>query len=149
MQILMRTPWVEKSRSVILALLTVALAASPQAWARKHKATPNAPDASYPAALAVADHFLIAWQNNDPSAAMPLITNHAKQLATEEGIDKLFSGPTDRAFEIPHANSARAGRYAFSAVLLQTDTEGHLHRQFVNFVVINTGKNDWAVDKLP
>ena len=144
----MRLRPIPRIRFVFL-VTTAALVFCPMAMAKKRTIQPKANDASYAAALAVANRFLTAWQNNDQSAAMPLITNHAKQLATEDGIDKLFSGPTDRAFEIPHGKSAPTGRYAFSAVLLQTDTEGHLHRRFANLVIIHTGKNDWAVDKLP
>jgi len=136
-------------RVVVPALLTLALAASPYAWAKKHKATPGASDANYVAALEIADRFLAAWQSNDSAAAMPLITNRAKQQSTEEGIEKLFSGPTARAFEIPHGRALRAGRYVFSAVLLQTEDSGRARRRFAEFVVVNTGKNDWAVDKLP
>jgi hypothetical protein len=34
-------------------------------------------------------------------------------------------------------------------VLLQTDDSGHTHRRFAELIITNTGKNDWAVDKLP
>ena len=141
-----------KMRFASLAcLLAVAAILSPStpAWAKKRKPPANAADGNYVAALAVANRFLAAWQSNDQAAAMPLITNHAKQQSSEDDIEKLFGGPVNRAFEIPHGKALRAGRYRFAAVLLQTDDSGKTHRRFADFVVINTGKNDWAVDKLP
>lgn len=80
---------------------------------------------------------------------MPLLTNRAKQQSTEEGVDKLFSGPSTRAFEIAHGRHLREGRYEFTIVLLQADDSGHTRRRFGELIVTNTGKNDWAVDKLP
>jgi hypothetical protein len=129
--------------------ITVALSATPPAWATKRKVPAKPTDANYIAALAVTNRFLAAWQSNDQAAAMPLITNRAKQQSTEEGIDKLFSGSSTRAFEITRGRILRPGRYLFPTVLLQADEAGNLHRRFADFVITNTGKNDWAVDKLP
>lgn len=134
----------------IACLIAFALSAPPQAWAKKRKAPAQpATDSNYVAGLATANHFLDAWQNNDQAGAMPLITTKAKQQSTEEGIDKLFSGPAMRAFEITRGRSLRQDSYQFSIVLLQADDSGHTRRRFAELVVINTGGNDWAVDKLP
>ena len=127
----------------------LALPTSHLAWAKKHPVAARGPDANYISALNIANRFLEAWRNNDPSAAMPLLTNHAKQQSTEDGIDKLFDGPTTRGFEVPHGKAVRAGRYSFPLVLLQTDDSGHTRRKFGEIIILNTGKNDWAVDKLP
>jgi hypothetical protein len=118
-------------------------------WAKKHKALTQPTDSNYIAGLGTANRFLAAWQGNDQAAAMPLITNRAKQQSTEEGIDKLFSGSSTRAFEITRGRALRQGRYQFSIVLLQEDDSGHTHRRFAELIITNTGKNDWAVDKLP
>jgi hypothetical protein len=136
-------------RLIFLTTMSVTLASSPLAWAKKHKAPAKPADSNYIAALAIANRFLGAWQSNDQAAAIPLLTNHAKELSTEEGIDKLFSGSATRAFEIPHGRALRPGRYSFSTVLLETDDAGNTRRRFADFVITNTGKNDWAVDKLP
>ena len=134
----------------VTLLIALTLSASPQAWARKRKApTQPAADSNYVAALAIANRLLDAWQNNDQAGAMPLITNRAKQQSTEEGIDKLFSGPAMRAFEITRGRSLRQESYHFAIVLLQADDSGRTTRRFTELVVINTGRNDWAVDKLP
>ena len=125
------------------------LATSHLAWAKKHPIAARGTEANYISALNIANRFLEAWRNNDPSAAMPLLTNHAKQQSTEDGIDKLFDGPSTRAVEITRGKALRAGRYSFPLVLLQTDGSGHTRRKFGEIVILNTGKNDWAVDKLP
>ena len=135
---------------VCLLALATALCASPLAWGKKHKAAAAVPaDSNYLAGLSAANRFLAAWQSNDQASALPLITNRAKQQTTEEGLDKLFSGSSARAFEITRGRALRPGRYQFSIVLLQSDDSGHPRRRFAELIVVNTGKNDWAVDKLP
>jgi hypothetical protein len=136
---------------VISALIAIALAffGSPVASAKKHKAATQPTDSNYIAALATANRFLAAWQDNDQAAAMPWVTNRAKQQSTEEGVDKLFSGSSTRAFEISRGRLVRQGRYQFSIVLVQNDDSGHTHRRFTELIITNTGNNDWAVDKLP
>ncbi len=136
-------------RLACLTALTIGLTASPLAWAKKRTPSVRPTDSSYVAALAVADRFMAAWQNNDQAAALPLVTNRAKQQSTEEGIDKLFSGSATRAFEITRGRALRQGRFLFPAVLLQADDSGHTRRRFTGIIITNTGKNDWAVDKLP
>jgi hypothetical protein len=136
-------------RMACVVAVTLSLSVPGPAWGKKRKAPAQPADANYIAGLATANHFLEAWQGNDQAAAMPLITNRAKQQATEDGLDLLFSGPSSRAFEIAHGRALRAGRYQFSIVLLQTDDSGHTRRRIGDLVITNTGKNDWAVDKLP
>jgi len=121
----------------------------PVASAKKHKAALQPTDSNYIAALATANRFLATWQDNDQAGAMPWITNRAKQQSTEEGVDKLFSGSSTRAFEISRGRLMRQGRYHFSIVLLQNDDSGHTRRRFTELIITNTGNNDWAVDKLP
>ena len=135
----------------IATLIAIAFAFSVPtlASAKKHKAPAQPTDSNYIAGLATANRFLAAWQSNDQAAAMPLITNRAKQQSTEEGIDKLFDGSSARAFEITRGRALRQGRYQFSIVLLQEDDSGHTHRRFSELIITNAGKNDWAVDKLP
>ena len=136
---------------VVSCLIAIALAffLPPVASAKKHKAAIQPADSNYIAALATANRFLATWQDNDQAAAMPWITNRAKQQSTEEGVDKLFSGSSTRAFEISPGRLVRQGRYQFSIVLLQNDDSGHTRRRFTELIITNTGNNDWAVDKLP
>ncbi len=136
-------------RFVFLVVMSVALAFSPPTRAKKLKASTQPTDANYIAALATANRFLAAWQSNDQEAGLPLITNHAKHQSTEAGIDELFSGPAIRAFEIAHGRQLSRGRYLFPLVLLESFEPSRTRRRFTRIVILNTGKNDWAVDKLP
>ena len=131
-----------------IAMALVLLAPAPVS-AKKHKAPAQPTDSNYIAGLGIANRFLAAWQSNDQAAAMPLITTRAKEQSTEEGVDQLFSGSSNRGFEITRGHPLRQGRYQFSIVLLQTDASGHARRRFAELIITKTGKNDWAVDKLP
>jgi hypothetical protein len=141
-----------KSRTAAIACsitMALALLAPPPVWAKKRKAPAQPTDANYIAGLGIANRFLAAWQSNDQAAAMPLITTRAKEQSTEEGVDQLFSGSSNRGFEITRGHPLRQGRYQFSVVLLQEDDFGHARRRFAELIITKTGTNDWAVDKLP
>jgi hypothetical protein len=137
--------------AVIACSITMALVllAPPPVSAKKHKAPAQPTDSNYIAGLGIANRFLAAWQSNDQAAAMPLITTRAKEQSTEEGVDQLFSGSSNRGFEITRGHPLGQGRYQFSVVLLQADDSGHARRRFAELIITKTGKNDWAVDKLP
>jgi hypothetical protein len=126
-----------------------ALVAPPPVWARRHRVPAQPTDANYIAGLGIANCFLAAWQSRDQAAAMPLVTRRAKEQSTEEGVDQLFSGSRNRAFEITRGHLLRQGRYQFSIVLLEADDSGRTRRRFAELIVAQTGTNDWAVDKLP
>lgn len=80
---------------------------------------------------------------------MALLTTHAKQSTTSDEIEKFFSSPGISSYEITRGKLLHRGRYAFSVALVEMDPQQHARRHFSSIVVINTGNNDWAVDKLP
>jgi hypothetical protein len=107
-------------------------------------------DAGYVAALAAADHLLQAWQSGDVENGMSLLTSHAKEAATTELVERFFSNPGPSAYEIGRGKLVKPGRYEFPVVLVSGDLKrAHPRRRFSSIVVVNTGNNDWAVDKLP
>lgn len=132
-------------RVVVLLLLMVALAsgAGPQA-SRKIDAPEST---SYVLALATANRFLIAWQAGDLEAGIVLLSDHVRHSQTPESLETLFSPAVDRAFEINHGKGNR-GRYRFPVVMLSGKNQ-RVHRRFSAIVLVNTGKNDWVVDRLP
>jgi hypothetical protein len=79
---------------------------------------------------------------------MALLTGHAKETSTTEALEKFFSGSTASAYEIGRGKWLKRGRYEFPVVLVTT-AKGKLHRRFLSIVIVDTGHNDWAVDKLP
>jgi hypothetical protein len=101
----------------------------------------------YILALATANRFLHAWQSGDLEAGMVLLSDHFRHSRNPDEIENFFSGDTYRAFEIAHGKGNR-GRWRFPVVLLTVEG-GRVHRKFSKIVLVNTGKNDWAVDTLP
>jgi hypothetical protein len=107
-------------------------------------------DAGYASALAAADHLLQDWQSGDPENGMSLLTSHAKETAGTEAVEKFFSNSSTVAYEIGHGKLLKHGRYEFPVVLVSHASKNNrLRRQFSSIIVLNTGSDDWAVDKLP
>ena len=79
---------------------------------------------------------------------MVLLTGRAKEKATTEVVEKFFSNPIPSAYEIGRGKLLKRGRYEFPVVLVGT-SKNHASRRFSSIVIVDTGKNDWAVDKLP
>ncbi|MGA7928288.1 MAG: hypothetical protein WCA20_20140 [Candidatus Sulfotelmatobacter sp.] len=115
--------------------------------AAKTRPTP-ALEPGYVAALAAADHFLQAWQSGDVENGMVLLSSHAKETATSDAVEKFFSNPGPSAYEIGRGKLWKRGRYEFPVVLVG-NSKNHARRRFCSIVMVDTGKNEWAVDKLP
>ncbi len=105
-------------------------------------------NSGYVSALAAADHLLQAWQSGDLESGMVLLTSHAKEKATTDVIERFFSNSGPTAYEIDRGKLLKRGRYEFPVVLVSI-SKNHARRQFSSIVIVDTGKNDWAVDKLP
>jgi hypothetical protein len=111
--------------------------------------------ADYASALATADRFLQAWQTGDAENGLALLTGHAREKVSREDLEAFFSAPTPAAYEINRGKPLRRGRYEFPVMLLGRSSpasgagNGHLRRCFSSIVVLHTGNNDWAIDKLP
>jgi hypothetical protein len=132
--------------SVVLCLsLPLPLLLSP--LAAKTRPTP-ALEPGYAAALAAADHFLQAWQSGDVENGMVLLSSHAKETATTEVVEKFFSNSGSSAYEIGRGKLWKRGRYEFPVILVG-NSKNHARRRFCSIVMVDTGRNEWAVDKLP
>jgi hypothetical protein len=107
-----------------------------------------APEPGYVSALATADRFLHAWQSGDLENGMVLLTGHAKDKATADAVEKFFSNPVPSAYEIGRGKLVKPGQYEFPVVLV-TASKNRAHRKFSTILIVDTGGNDWAVDKLP
>jgi len=109
----------------------------------------------YASALATADRFLQAWQAGDVENGIVLLTGHAKEKVSREDLEAFFSGSSPAAYEISRGKPLHRGRYEFPVMLLgcssaeSTGKSSHLRRRFSSLVVLRTGNNDWAIDKLP
>ena len=106
-------------------------------------------DSGYVSALAAADHFLQAWQSGDREQGMALLTSHAKEVSSTEALEKFFAGSALSAYEIGRGKWLKRGRYEFPVVLVSASAKNTPRRRFLSIVIVDTGNNDWAVDKLP
>jgi hypothetical protein len=139
-----------KIPAAICALFLLAMPLAMPAWARSHSqpARPaNPSDPAYVYALATANRFLHAWQAGDLENGMILLSDGIRHSQNADKLEEFFSTPTERAFEIGSGHGNR-GRYSFPVVLV-TQRATRLARRSSEVTVVNIGKNDWVVDKLP
>lgn len=143
-----QAPRVPAHRRLIPVLLTWAML-MPSLPAKTRPAAGRVPlNADYVPALAAADRFLQAWHAGDTENGLALLTSHAKQEATADGIEKFFSN-APAAYELGRGKLLKRGSYEFPLVLVSGTTQNRARRRFCNLVIVNTANDDWAVDKLP
>jgi hypothetical protein len=131
------------------ASLIVFASLLPSSSAAAGRAAP-AGESGYVPALAAADHLLQDWQSGDVENGMVLLTRHAKETTTPDVVEKFFSNSGLSAYEIGRGKLLKRGRYEFPVVLVTSATKDvRTRHRFSSIVVVNTGNNDWAVDKLP
>jgi hypothetical protein len=134
--------------AVFFCFLTVLLAAPVLAGSHSHPAKHDVPtDPGYVFALAAAGHFLHAWQTGDLENGMVLISDGIRHSQNADKLEEFFSSGTQRAFEVSRGHG-HSGFYTFPVVLM-TLHAAHITRKASEIVLIETGKNDWVVDKLP
>jgi hypothetical protein len=119
--------------------------------ARSRRSTLPAPDPEYRPALAAANRFLQAWQNQDHETGLLMLTDVAKQKSSEDRLELFFSTGRDAAYEIARGRKLKPGRYAFPVSLFASrlDPGKSSRRQRSEIVVVRAGKDEWAIDKLP
>ncbi len=108
-------------------------------------------DRLYISALAAANRFLQAWQNQDHETGLLMLTDAAKQHSSEESMESFFSSGADAAYEIARGKKMMGGRYAFPVTLFlfHSGTSKPHQPQKSEIVVVRTGKDEWAIDRLP
>ncbi len=139
-----------KTSRTVVCFLTLCLLRSLPLEAKTRTVAPL--DSNYVSALAAADRFLQAWQSGDVEGGMVLLTSHAKESATAAVVETFFSNAIPSAYEINRGKLIKGDRYEFPIVLISnagTSGKNRIHRRFSSIVVVNTGNNEWAVDKLP
>jgi hypothetical protein len=130
--------------AVCLLLATVPL------WARSHSHPAKQESISDPAyvyALTAANHFLHAWQMGDMESGMVLLGDRVRRSQNADKLEQFFSNAANRAFEIERGRRHH-GRYSFPVVLV-TATGSNVNRRSSEIILVDAGKNDWVVDKLP
>jgi hypothetical protein len=120
------------------------------AWAgsRKQPVKKDAPsDPGYVLALAAANHFLHACQIGDIEHGMGELSDGVRRTHDAQAVEKFFSDAKGQAFEISRGHGRR-GRYSFPVVLVG-NRASLVTRKTTDVDVIEIGKNDWVIDKLP
>ncbi len=136
-----------------LLLLGVLVCCSAPVFA-KAKIPSMVVDQDYVNALAAANRFLQAWQTQDHETALLMLTDTAKRHSSEDRLQSFFSPrpATRQAYEIGRGRKLKPGRYTFPVALFAiTASSGRslARLRFSQIVVVRTGKEDWAIDKLP
>ena len=138
---------------IFLALLLAAYFVPQAGFARIRPAhhAQSAPDAEYVSALAVANKFLYAWQSHDEEAGLLLLTDTVKKSSTEDKVETFFTSAPIATYEIGRGKKLKAGFYAFPLALYSSapGKERLCHPRYSQLNVVKTGKEDWAIDKLP
>jgi hypothetical protein len=111
----------------------------------------SAPDAEYVSALAVANKFLFAWQSHDEEAGLLLLTDAVKKSSTEDKVATFFTSAPLATYEIGRGKKLKPGLYVFPLALYKSEPgkDKLCPPHYSQLNVIRTGKEDWAIDKLP
>jgi hypothetical protein len=105
-------------------------------------------EAGYVSALAAADHFLHDWQTGDLENGVVLLSDGIRRSQNPEKVEHLFSaGGASRGYQIG-AGRGHHGRYSFPIVFF-TLQENRVAQKSSEIILVETGKNEWVVDKLP
>ncbi len=111
----------------------------------------TAPDADYVSALVVANRFLYAWQSHDEEAGLLLLTQGVKKSSTEDKVAAFFTSAPLATYEIGRGKRLKPGVYVFPLALYRSEqgNEKLCPPHYSQLNVVKTGKEDWAIDKLP
>jgi hypothetical protein len=99
-------------------------------------------------ALAAANRFLHAWQTQDHETGIMMLSDEARQTMTRDRLQEFFSPGPDAAFEIQHGQRLSSGEYAFPVVLFGLSKDPP-HAYVCSLEIAKSGKDDWAVNRLP
>jgi hypothetical protein len=124
------------------------ICAAAVSFARVPSRSSRALDPAYSTALAAANRFLQAWQVQDHETAIVMLTDAARQHTSPEHLQDFFSPGPQAAYEIAHGKRLGAAQYVFPAVLFGFSGTPSRPR-YCKIIVVRTGKEDWAVDRLP
>jgi len=130
----------------VISLLLLSLASTSHAR-NVHRASRPSLDPAYGAALAAANRFLHAWQNQDHETGIVMLADTARQHASPELLQSFFSPGPDAAYEIAHGQRLKTDEYAFPLVLFGSSE--NTRPRYCKLVLLRAGKGDWAVEKLP
>lgn len=138
--------WIAAPFSLLLFLIFVS-----GATFGKSKPLLHGVNREYVEALAAANRFLHAWQTQDHEGGLLMLSDEGKRHFSEDHLEKFFSKPSNviEAYEVSRAKKVKSGHYVFPVTLFEVVDGRKVHPRYSEVVVIRTGKDDWAIDKLP
>jgi hypothetical protein len=83
----------------------------------------------------------------DLETGMVLLSDPVRRSQNPEKLELFFAAGSGRSYEIARGKG-NPGRYSFPVVLV-TSPGSQVRRRLSEIIVVNTGKDDWAVDRLP
>lgn len=76
-----------------------------------------------------------------------MLTDAARQQASADKLQEFFSPTGQAAYEIQRGRRMNAGEFVFPVVLFGTAQNSQ--PRVCRLVIMRTGKDDWAVNRLP
>lgn len=76
-----------------------------------------------------------------------MLTDAARQQASSDKLQEFFSPSQHAAYEIQHGRRLNGGEYVFPVVLFGTAENSQ--PRACRLVIMHTGKDEWAVNRLP
>ena len=133
-------------RAVIFFVLILSIC--PRSFPHTHKSTHHPVDPLYGSALAAANRFLRAWQDQDQETGIMMLSDSARQNLSPENLQSFFSPGPDAAYEITRGKRVNSAAYEFPVVLFGASS-ARSRPHVCTMILTRSGKNEWAVDKLP
>jgi hypothetical protein len=124
------------------------LSICPPLYPHTHKSLHHSIDPLYSSALAAANRFLRAWQDQDQETGIMMLSDTARLNLSPEKLHDFFSPGPDAAYEIARGKRVSSAAFEFPVVLFGASTASS-RPHACTVVVSRSGKNEWAVDKLP
>lgn len=137
-----------KPVAFLLLSLTLPTCLLRSAEARTRSA-PAVVDRDYVSALAAANRFLAAWQAQDQENGLVMLTDAAKEHVSEDRLEEFFAPGADAAYEISRGRKMDIGRYVFRVTLFEPGSGPRARPRVSQMIVVRSGQDDWAVDRLP
>ncbi len=76
-----------------------------------------------------------------------MLTDAARQQASADQLQEFFSPAGPAAYEIQRGRRINGGEYVFPVVLFGASQNSRPHVS--HLVIVRTGKDEWAVNRLP
>jgi hypothetical protein len=133
-------------RAVIFFILILGIC--PRSFPHSRKTVHHSVDPLYGSALAAANRFLRAWQDQDQETGIMMLSDTARQSLSPDKLQSFFSPGPDAAYEIARGRRVNSAVYEFPVVLFGASAASS-RPHVCTVIVTRSGKSDWTIDKLP